>query len=113
MGNANDTRIQVLFGAAPGAMDAVLLEEGLEPPKQGYVIRFALAKPGHFPGCFCCQPRGPIATALGQLFRDRATGKAPYFKRLTILASPAGEAAAREALTGDAVSRARYSLENA
>ena len=103
-------RIQVLFGGLPGAEVAVLVEEGLDPPQQVYAVRFALAKPGHFPGCFCCPPRGPIATALGQLFRDRATGKTPFFKRLVVLASPAGEAAVREAMAGDVVTQARYRL---
>ncbi|NNM56798.1 hypothetical protein [Acidocella sp.] len=104
-------QIPVLCGSIPAANDAILLEEGHDPPKQGYIVRFALAKPGHFPGCFCCAPRGPAAAALGQLFRDRATGKAPYFKRLVVLASPAGEAAVREALAEDVLTRARYRLE--
>lgn len=103
-------RIQVLFGVFPCPEDTVLIEEGLDLPQQGYAVRFALTKPGHFPGCFCCSPRGPIATVLGQLFRDRTTGKAPFFKRLVVLASPAGEAAIREAMAGDIVTRARYRL---
>ncbi|MDD2795587.1 hypothetical protein [Acidocella sp.] len=104
-------QIPVLCGGSPAATDAILLEEGQNPPKQGYIARFALAKPGHFPGCFCCAPRGPAAAALGQLFRDRATGKAPYFNRLVVLASPAGEAAVRAALAEDVLTRARFKLK--
>jgi hypothetical protein len=111
MYNATHMQIPVLFGGSPAATDAILLEDGQDPPKEGYFVRFALAKAGHFPGCFCCAPRGPAAAALGQLFRDRATGKAPYFNRLVVLASPAGEAAVREALAEDVVTRARYKLE--
>ena len=111
MHNAIHMQIPVLCGGIPAATDAVLLEEGQEPPKQGHIARFAPVKPGHFPACFCCAPRGAAAAALGQLFRDRATGKAPYFKRLVVLASPAGKAAVREALTEDVLTRARYKLE--
>ena len=45
---------------------------------------------GHLPGCSCCVARSPAATALAAVFRARATGAAPYFSRLLVLASPAG-----------------------
>lgn len=113
MYTATHPQIPVLFGASPAATDAMMIEEGQNAPKTGYFVRFALARAGHFPGCFCCAPRGPAAAALGQLFRDRATGKAPFFNRLIVLASPAGEAAVREALAADVTTRARYKLEDA
>jgi len=52
--------------------------------------------------------RSPAAEALAQLFRARATGAAPYFSRVVVLASAAGEAALRAALAQDALAQARY-----
>ena len=76
----------------------------------GKSARIPVATANSTNGHCSCAPRGAAAAALGQLFRDRATGKEPYFKRLVVLASPAGEAAVREALTEDVLTRARYKL---
>jgi len=38
-------------------------------------------------------------------------GAAPFFGRVVVLASPAGEAAVRAALAGDVVARARFRAE--
>jgi hypothetical protein len=104
---SEDSRIPVLFGQQPEAMDAVLAEEGVAVSAAGYVLRFA---PGaaHVLGCACCVARSPAAEALAALFRARAMGTAPYFSRVVVLASPAGEASLRAALEGDALARARY-----
>lgn len=116
MKTASDMRIPVLFGAASAAdapgEDAVLVEDGAIMPREGYAVRFALPaqKFGHSFGCTCCTLRGPAADALTRMFRERATGTAPFFKRMRVLASPAGEAAVREALEHDAVTTARYVL---
>jgi hypothetical protein len=77
-------------------------------PDSGYAVRFALGLPGHPLACACCTLRGPAADALGRMFRERATGVAPFFSRVVVLASAAGEAAVGEAVEGDVVVRARY-----
>ncbi|HQT46880.1 MAG TPA: hypothetical protein PLY97_06615 [Acidocella sp.] len=100
-------RIQILF-AEPG--DAFLTEGPFEAPNGAYAQRFTLPKSSHQIGCACCAPRGPASQALAAMFRARATGVAPYFKSVTILASPAGEDAVRAALEGDVLTAARYRL---
>jgi G3E family GTPase len=84
-------------------------------PATGYAVRFALGpgQPGHLAGCACCTLRGPAADALTTMFRARATGAAPFFTRVVVLASPDGQAAVRAALTQDVVTRARFRLSNA
>lgn len=106
-----DSRIPVLFGQQPGPEDAVLVEEGLAPPAGLYVVRFAATRPGHAIGCACCPPRGAGAEALSHAFRARATGAAPFFKRVMVLASANGAAEITAAVEQDAVSRARYRLD--
>jgi hypothetical protein len=111
MENSPDMRIPVLFGERSGGTGAVwLVETGLQPPLPGHTEYFTLppAKFGHLAGCTCCTPRGPAADALSRLFRARATGAAPFFNRVIVLASPAGEAAIRTALTTDPPTAARY-----
>jgi hypothetical protein len=106
-------RIPVLFGDVQAERDDVYLTEGnAEPVLSGYAERFTLpeAKFGHEIGCNCCTPRGPAADALARLFRARATGTAPFFKRLIVHASPAGEKAIRNAIARDVVTAARYRL---
>ena len=103
-----DPRIPIVIGAVPGPGDAVLVEDGSDMPAAGYALRFTVAKPGHGTGCACCSLRGPAADALTRLFRERATGVAPFFSRVVVLASPEGEAEIRAALAEDVVCRARY-----
>jgi hypothetical protein len=112
MGNTGDMRIPVVLGGTPAEGDAVLVEDGFDMPASGHAVRFALGtgKPGHLAGCACCTLRGPAADALTTLFRARATGLAPFFTRVVVLASPAGEAAVREAMEGDVVTKARFRL---
>jgi hypothetical protein len=112
MNSGTDMRIPVLFGGntEAGDADAWLVEDIAAPPPSGYAHRFTLPANGfgHAMGCTCCAPRGPAADALARMFRARATGTAPFFKRVLVLASPAGEAAIREALTKDVMTAARY-----
>ncbi|MDR3505614.1 MAG: hypothetical protein P4L52_05180 [Acidocella sp.] len=108
---SEDSRIPVLFGQQPEAKDAVLAEDGVAVPEADYVLRFA-AGGAHGAGCACCVARSPAAEALAALFRARAMGAAPYFSRVLVLASPAGEAALRAALENDALARARYRALN-
>lgn len=110
MHDATDMRIPILIGGDPEPADAVLVEDGLDMPKTGYAVRFTPALPGHALGCACCTARGPVAEALGRLFRERATGKAPFFARILVLASAAGENAVRMAVAEDVMTSARYRL---
>ena len=105
-------RIPLTFGP-PKPGDALLIE-GDRPAMSGYhTTRFTLPPPtfGHLTGCACCTPRGPTATALATLFRARATGAAPFFTRIAVAASPAGEAAVRAAVRGDVLAAARFALQ--
>lgn len=113
MKNATNMRIPVLFSGLPGEMDAAwLVEDGAEPPVPSYAEHFTVPPPkfGHNLGCNCCPTRGPAADALARLFRARATGAAPFFKCVIVRASPAGEAAIRDAIAGDVTAAARYRL---
>jgi hypothetical protein len=103
-------RIPVLFAACdtPRPDDAVLVEDGAAMPETGYAVRFTAGQPGHSPGCTCCTLRGPAADALTRIFRERATGVAPFFTRVVVLASAAGEQAVRDALENDVVTQARF-----
>ncbi|MGE4482488.1 hypothetical protein [Acidocella sp.] len=105
-----DRRIPVYIGIAPGPDDAVLVEEEQDMPATGHAVRFAVPKRGHQPGCFCCTARGPAANAFSSLYRDRALGAAPYFTRVIVLASLAGQADIKAALDQDAVTKARFRL---
>jgi hypothetical protein len=106
-----DLKIPVLFGSLQAETDDAYLAEGDGQPEiSGYVERFTLppARFGHVQGCSCCTPRGPAAEALARMFRARATGAAPFFKRVIVRASPAGEAAIRAAIAADLLTAARY-----
>ncbi|MDE1883910.1 MAG: hypothetical protein KGH70_08045 [Rhodospirillales bacterium] len=105
-----DSRIPVYIGGSPGPDDAVLVEDGHAMPIAGHAIRFVAPKFGHQPGCFCCTARGPAANAFSALYRDRATGAAPYFGQVIVLASLLGEADIKAALDQDAVTKARFRL---
>ena len=108
---ATDARLPVRFGTVDEAgPETALLIEGDAPAPPGVAAaRFAL--PGGFPrhaiGCTCCAPRGPAGEALGRLFLARARGGA-WFRAVLAVVSPAGEAAVRAALAGDALTAARF-----
>jgi G3E family GTPase len=63
-------------------------------------------------GCLCCTVRGDIADTLLNLFVSRASGKAPYFRRVVIettgLADPAP---ILHTLISDPLVAARYALD--
>ncbi len=111
MNQTADERVPVRFGA-PAADEAVLIEGVAGAPTGRAVAWFRLAPglAGHFPGCACCVPRGPVAEALGRLFLARARGEVAWFRAVAVLATPAGEAAVRAALAGDQIAAARYFL---
>jgi hypothetical protein len=102
-----DTRIEVVFGQRPGPHDAVLAEAHHAVPPGLHAAYFAISHPV---GCTCCVGQSPAGAALATLFRARATGRAPFFRRVVVLASPAGEAAVRQALAQEALAMARYRL---
>jgi hypothetical protein len=112
---AIDDRVPVRFGSAETAVpnDALLVEGEAPAPAGRTVARFRLSPgvPGHRPGCVCCTPRGPVAEALGRLFLVRARAEVPFFDAVVaVLATPAGEAAVREALACDQLSAGRFRL---
>jgi hypothetical protein len=110
MATDTDMRIPIVMGLEPAATDAVLVEAGGIMPAVGHVVEFTVAKAGHPLACACCTLRGPVADALSRVFRERATGAAPFFKRVVVLASANGEAAVRQALVQDVVTSARYRI---
>ena len=87
-----DARIPVVFGAEPGASDAVLA------PLPGSV---------HAAGCGCCAIRSQAAVALDRLFLQRVRGEVPWFTRVVM---PFPDPAVLVALRTDPVLSARYRL---
>jgi hypothetical protein len=105
-----DPRIPLHFGPlAEAAADAALLIEGDAPAPPGRVVARFVAPTGFHPvGCACCEPRGPVAEALGRLFLARARG-GPWFSAVqAVTRSTAGRAAVRAALAVDKLIAARY-----
>jgi hypothetical protein len=116
MNPSPDMRIPVLFEPGQGdERDAWLVEGDRPAPAGAYTARFTLPDfPfGHAAGCACCTRRGPAAAALADMFRARAIGAAPYFRRVVVCASAAGQAAIRGALADDIVTKARFILTEA
>lgn len=107
-----DARIPLRFGALPREEELVLLEDGLAPPCSGLIWRFSRNISEHMPGCSCCAARSKAASALGAAFRARATGAAPYFTRVLVLASPEGRMDVLAAMAQDLLCRARFRLED-
>lgn len=66
-----DARIPVVFGATPGANDAVLVPD-------------TTWEAAHPVACACCVGRGPAVQALDQLFLDRVKGLVPWFTRVVV-----------------------------
>ncbi len=108
----DDRRIPVIFAQQLEPDDAVLAESG-QPAPPGHFVHHFSPSVTHLPGCLCCGGRSKAAAALSAAFRARATGEAPFFRRLVVLASPQAEAEIIEALSNDALCQARYRLEPA
>jgi hypothetical protein len=109
-----DTRVPIQLGSLSALQegDAVLLEGGSPAPPGIAAGRFVAAVPAHGPGCACCAPRSPAATALADLFQRRAKGEAPFFRRvLAVIATQEGEASLRQALVDDPLAAARFRWE--
>lgn len=105
-----DRYIPVYHGGVIKAGDAVLAQKAYEAPSLAYVVWFEPARAGHRFGCSCCTARGPVAYALAALFRARATGEAPFFQRVVVLADEAGWADVQATLAEDTLTRARFRL---
>ena len=104
--------MRIPLSLAAGPVGAAYLVEGdLPAPNGAYATRFTLPKTGHITGCACCAPRGAVPAALAAMFRARAMGIAPFFQAVVVLASPAGEAAVRDAVRHDVLAQARYRLQ--
>jgi hypothetical protein len=115
MGVADDDRVPVRFaaaGEAPHPPGAALLFEGEagEAGRDRAVATFSVPlATAHVFGCACCLPRGPVAAALSRLFLLRARGEVAFFDAVVaVIRTPAGDAAVRDALDRDVVTRARF-----
>jgi hypothetical protein len=63
----------------------------------------------HEVACACCGGRSPAATALDRLFQARVRGQCPWFDRvLALVETPEASAGLAAALSGDAVTAARF-----
>lgn len=115
-----DARIPLVILSDPAALPAVLTEgrpaallaEGpAQAPTQGAVAAESFTPAGavHPAACTCCAGRSPAAAALDRLFQARIRGVTPWFERVVAFpASEAGRAEIAAALSGDAVTAARF-----
>ena len=114
-----DARLPVVMVANPAALaaalatgpPAALLAEAPTPTLPDSVVTLECFEPmpSHPAACKCCGGRPPVAVALDRLFQARVRGQCPWFERVLALATtPAGQAAVAAALTGDAVTVARF-----
>jgi hypothetical protein len=102
-----DARIPVFFATTASETEGVawLVEDAA-------VAAWDSREAGHVAGCTCCVARGPVAEALGRLFRARAVGEVAFFTRLGVVpASAGGEASVRQALETDGLASACYRVE--
>ncbi len=96
---------------AGGGPAAVLAEAPAAARPEGAVAgeSFAPAMAAHPAACACCAGRSPAAAALDRLFQARVRGAVPWFARVVALPSTeAGRAEIAAALSGDAVTAARF-----
>lgn len=96
---------------AAGGPAAVLSEAPALAPPEGAVATEAFAPAGavHPAACACCAGRSPAAAALDRLFQARVRGGVPWFERVVALVgTEAGRAEIAAALSGDAVTAARF-----
>lgn len=115
-----DARIPLVILADPAALPgalatgkptALLAEASPPAPPPGAVAveTFAPAMAAHPAACTCCAGRSPAAAALDRLFQARVRGSVPWFERVVALAATeAGRAEIAAALSGDAVTAARF-----
>lgn len=112
-----DPRIPVTILPDAGALAAWLGAGGpaalltdAPAPNPGFVAteRFD-PRAAHRFGCACCAGRSAAAVALDRLFQGRARNRTAWFDRVAVLAAaPASRREVSAALTGDALTLARY-----
>ncbi|MFC7473543.1 hypothetical protein ACFQS7_04210 [Dankookia sp. GCM10030260] len=95
---------------AAGPNSAVLTAAPAPALPEGAVTMGSFdATPAHAVACSCCSGRSPVAAALDRLFQARVRGQCPWFDRVVALAeTPEARAAIAAALSGDAVTAARF-----
>ncbi|WP_043359359.1 hypothetical protein [Belnapia sp. F-4-1] len=111
-----DARIPLLLVEDEAALDRVLadgppaavLAEAPALPRPHRAVE-AFAAEAHVAACSCCNGRPAAAVALDRLFQARVRGHCAWFERVVALAaSAAGRAQVLAALSGDAVTAARF-----
>ncbi len=98
---------------ASGPKAAVLAEAPPPPLPAGAaaLASFDPSMPSHAGGCTCCGGRSQPAAALDRLFQARVRGACPWFERVVAFAeTQAARDEVAAALTGDAVTAARFRL---
>ena len=115
-----DARIPLVILADAAALPALLtaggpaavLAEAPAPARPDGAVAaeaFAPAMAAHPAACNCCAGRSPAAAALDRLFQARVRGSVPWFERVVALAgTEAGQQEIAAALSGDAVTAARF-----
>ncbi|SDB69519.1 hypothetical protein [Belnapia rosea] len=99
-------RLAAALAAGP---PAALLAEAPAPACPGLALEAFDSAEAHAPACTCCAGRPAAAIALDRLFQARVRGQVPWFERVVALAgSASGQAQVQAALTGDAVTAARF-----
>ena len=101
-----------LAAALVASPKSAVLAEFPAPPAGGAVAQeaFDAARP-HAIACACCGGRPAAATALDRLFQARLRGRCGWFDRvLALVGTEAARAQVTAALTGDAVTAARFRL---
>jgi hypothetical protein len=105
------TNAAALAAALAAGPPAAILAEAPVPPLPSELPPWEDFEPSlaHAAACGCCGGRPPAAVALDRLFQARVRGQCPWFERVVALApTPEGRTAVEAALTGDAVTAARF-----
>jgi hypothetical protein len=101
-----------LPAALAGSGPAAVLAEAPAPACPDGAVAAECFVPGmaaHPAACACCAGRSPAAAALDRLFQARVRGGVPWFERVVALAgTEAGQQEIAAALSGDAVTAARF-----
>ena len=112
MDPVSDLRVPIIIGGHPAAGDALLVPVGDRVPEgfYGMSIEFG-GLAGHAAACACCTPRNAVPAALAAMFRARATGSAPFFKRIIIMAPQSLRSNIEQAVGADIFTASRYRIQ--
>jgi hypothetical protein len=98
-----------LQAALAAGRPAAVLAEAPAPARPGVAQEAFEAAEAHAAACACCAGRPAAAVALDRLFQARVRGQCAWFEQVVALASSAdGRAQVLAALSGDAVTAARF-----